>query len=146
MHLRNKVLQHLFRDLEIGDDTVFQGAYRLNVPGGSAEHTLGFFSDSLNRLLAIVHANRHYRGFIKNDAPVLDIDQRVSRAEVNRHIGRKHASKALEHYRSLTLRSLFSGLCVWKLRSLSDALRRDRKFSLKMPPKSLLMAANALGM
>ena len=95
MHLRDEVLQHFFSDLEIGDDTVFQGTDRLNVTRRSTQHTLGFFTNGLNRLLTVVNSDSYHGGLVKNNSSLFDVDKGISSTEVDRHIGGEHPSEAL---------------------------------------------------
>ena len=52
MNLADEVLDHLFRDLEIGDDAVAHRADRLDVAGRAAQHHLGVVADGADLLLA----------------------------------------------------------------------------------------------
>ncbi len=45
MHLADEVLDHLFRDFEIGDDAVAHRADRFDVAGRAAQHHLGVVAD-----------------------------------------------------------------------------------------------------
>ena len=45
MNLADEMLDHLFRDFEIGDDAVAHRADRLDVAGRAAQHHLGVVAD-----------------------------------------------------------------------------------------------------
>ena len=91
VHLADEMLDHLFRDFEIGDDAVPQGSDGFDVAGCTAEHQLGLVADRQNLLAAALIDNSDHRRFIENDAACLDVDQSVGGSEIDRHIGRHYA-------------------------------------------------------
>jgi hypothetical protein len=101
VNLGDEVLDHRLGDFEIGDDAVAQRADRLDVAGGAAQHHLGFLADRQNLTLAALGGEGHDRRLVQHDAPTLDVDQRVGRAEVDPHVGREKPNDARQHSLSL---------------------------------------------
>ena len=87
IHPADEVLDHLLRDLEVGDDAVAQGADGLDVAGRAADHLLGLVADGQDLLAPVLVADRHHGRLVEDDAAALDVDQRVGRAEIDRHVG-----------------------------------------------------------
>ena len=71
MHLADKVLDHLFGDLEVGDHAVTQGAYGLDVARRAAQHHLGFVADPEDLLTTLDGRDCDHGGFVEHDATPL---------------------------------------------------------------------------
>ena len=82
------MLDHLFRDFEIGDHAIAHRADRLDIAGGAAQHHLGVIADRANLLLAALAHHRNDGWFIEHDAATLDINERIRRSKVDGHITR----------------------------------------------------------
>jgi hypothetical protein len=101
--------------------SVAQRPDRLDVPGSAAEHELGFLADRENLFAALDIGERHHRGFVQHDAAPLDIDQRVGRAEIDRHIGRKQTQHSSKHRSAnLKMREILTAALVKRASGLSD--------------------------
>jgi hypothetical protein len=46
MHFLNEVSKHLLADIKIGDDPILEWTYRLDMSGGSTDHSLRLDTDS----------------------------------------------------------------------------------------------------
>ena len=98
MHLADEMLDHLLRDLEVGDHAVAHRADGLDIAGGSPQHHLGVIADGANGLLAAAGGDgSNHAGFIEHDAAPFDIDQRIRRPKIDGHVARKRAKKTAEH-------------------------------------------------
>ena len=82
MYLRDKVLQHFFGHLKVGNHTIFQRANRLNIARGSTQHALRFGAHCLNRFLPIVNTDGDNRWLVKNDPAFFYINQRIGSAQI----------------------------------------------------------------
>ena len=98
MHLANEVLDHFLGDLNVGDDAVAQRADRLDVVGRLAHHHLRIVADRFHFLDAMHRFDGHDRRLVQDDAAILDVDQRVRRAEIDRHVLRTEFQES-RHYR-----------------------------------------------
>ena len=67
------------------------------LPGRAAEHQLGLLADREDLLAALDAGDRDHRGLVQHDAAALDVDERVGRAEVDRHVGRQQAQHFSKH-------------------------------------------------
>ncbi|GAB0077237.1 hypothetical protein TOC8171_26390 [Pseudomonas syringae] len=72
-----------FADAEIGDDAVFHWANGGNVAWSTAQHTLGFGTDSDDALLIAVSTNGNDRGFIQDDTALTHVNKGVGSAQVD---------------------------------------------------------------
>jgi hypothetical protein len=86
MHLADEVLDHLFGDFDVGDDAVAQGTDRFDAVRGLAHHHLRIVTHRLHALDAVQRFDRDDRRFVENDALILNINQRVGGAEIDRHV------------------------------------------------------------
>ena len=84
----NKVVEHLLRHLEIGNDAVFQGADGDNVAGRAAQHFLGFAAHGFDVSMDLV--NGHDGGFVHDDPLTLGEHQGIGGAQVNGKVGGKN--------------------------------------------------------
>ena len=79
------MLEHFFRDLKVGDDTVFQRPDGSDIARSAPKHALGFDTHRFNGFLTVGQgANGNHRGLIEDDTLLPDIDERVRRAQVDR--------------------------------------------------------------
>ena len=97
MHLADEMLDHLLRHFEIGDDAVPQRADGLDIARGTAQHLLGFLTHGQHMFAAFYVGDGDDRGLRQHDAAAFDIDQRVCRTEVNRHVGGHDAENSTKH-------------------------------------------------
>ncbi len=101
MDLLDKISQHLFGDVEVGNDTIFHRPNGNNAAGGPAKHFFSFHANRQNLSLAhMVLLYRHHRWLANDDTFSLQIDQSVGGTEVNSQIVGKHAEndvKKVEH-------------------------------------------------
>ena len=84
-----KVAQHRFGDLKIGDDAMAHRAYRDDVAGRAAQHSLGLFADGEDAGRAGL--DRNYGRLAKDYPLVLQVYERRGSAQVDAHIIRKQA-------------------------------------------------------
>jgi hypothetical protein len=97
----DEVLQHLFRDGEIGDDAVFQWPDGGDVARRAAQHELGLGTDRGNALRAAgtpVLADGDHRRFVQDDPLAADVDQRVGRAEIDGEIVGEQAKETFYYH------------------------------------------------
>src|SRR6185503_16816815 len=66
VRLFDEVGQHLFGDLEIGDDAILHRFNRHDVAGRASEHFLGFAADGFDA--AVDFVNRDNGGLVDHDA------------------------------------------------------------------------------
>jgi hypothetical protein len=98
VHLADEVLDHFFRDFEVGDDAVAHRADRFDIAGGSPQHHLGVVADSADRFLAAARQDGgHHAGFVEDNAAALDIDQRIRCPQIDGHVAGERAKKTAEH-------------------------------------------------
>src|SRR3546814_10302526 len=64
-----------------------------------AQHLLGLLAHRQDLLLAARVDEGDDRRLVEHDAPAFDIDQRVGGAEVDGHVGGKHAAQIGKHMR-----------------------------------------------
>ena len=81
MGLLDEVAEHRLGDLEVGDDTILEGADRGDAAGRAAEHSLGLVADGEN--LGGAGLDGDDGGFAKHDPLVLDEDKSVGGAEID---------------------------------------------------------------
>jgi hypothetical protein len=94
MHLLDEVTQHLFGDVEVGDDAVLERPDRGDRAWGAAQHPLRFDPDGVD--LAVARVDRHHGGLRQHDAATAYVDERVGRAEVDRHVAAAKSIDAAE--------------------------------------------------
>src|SRR6266550_1975189 len=70
VHLLDEVAEHLLRDVEVGDDAVFQGPDGEDVAGGPADHPLGLRTDRQDG--ARLGVDGDDRGLVQHRAPAAD--------------------------------------------------------------------------
>ena len=83
------MLDHILRDLEIGDHAVAQRPDGFDIAGRATEHLLGFLAHGQHLLLALPVRDGDDRWLIQHDALSFYVDERVRRAEVDGHVGGK---------------------------------------------------------
>ena len=88
MHFADKVLEHFFGNGEVGDHTVLHGPNGRDMPGGAAQHVLGFSTHCFDLLATAARflTNRHHRWLIEHDAAATHVNQRICRAQINRQV------------------------------------------------------------
>jgi CheY-like chemotaxis protein len=87
MDLPDEVVQHLLRDIEVGDDPVSQGTEDADRARGPAQHGLGLLADCQQRVIGL--ADGHDRGLVEDNALAADVDERVGRAEIDGEVFRE---------------------------------------------------------
>lgn len=88
MHFLDEMLDHLFRDIKIGDHAIFQRANDLNIVRRLAHHQLGISAHGPHLGHAVIGFQRDHRRFIEYDSLITQVDQRIGSAEVDRNIMR----------------------------------------------------------
>ena len=86
MHLADEVLDHLLGDFDVGDNSIAQRADRLDAVGRFAHHHLGIIAHGLHPLDPVDRFNRDHRGFVEDDALILNIDEGVGGPQINGHV------------------------------------------------------------
>ena len=86
VNLHTEVLKHFFCDFAVCNNAVLSSAYCTDISRCSPLHPLALCPNRLDLLLAVMDPNCNNRGLIQNDAAILNIDQRICRAEVDRQI------------------------------------------------------------
>ena len=97
MHLSDEMLDHFLRNLKIRDHAFAHGADGFDIAGGFSQHLLSFLANGKNLLPAANFHNRHNRRFVQYNATPLNINQRIRRTQIDRHIGRKHTQQIRKH-------------------------------------------------
>ena len=92
MHLLDEVAEHLLGHVEVGDHAVLQRADRLDRPRRPAEHALRLDADGVHLARALVDGD--HRRLRQDDAAPADVDERVRRAEVHRHVAAAEAGQS----------------------------------------------------
>src|SRR6185369_15087456 len=69
--------------------------------GRLAHHQLGIVANGLDAFHAVDRLDRDHRRFIENDAPPAQIDDRVRRAEIDRHVMRHELEKTRPEHSAL---------------------------------------------
>ena len=64
MHFIDKVLEHLFGHLEVGDHAILERTNGSNITWSSTQHALGVGTNCGHCFLTIMSSNGHNRGFI----------------------------------------------------------------------------------
>jgi len=90
MHFFDKVLQHFFGDLKVGNDAVFERPNSADITGGAAEHAFCFDTDGLNCFLAVAVTNGDHRWLVEDDAFTVNINKCVCRAQIDGQVVGKH--------------------------------------------------------
>src|SRR5690606_9564564 len=86
MHFTDKVLEHFFGDLEVGNNTVFQWTNRSNISGRTAQHSFRFSTYCFDDFMAIVMTDGHHGGLVKYNPAAAHINQCIGCTEINRKI------------------------------------------------------------
>ncbi len=87
VRLADKMLEHLFRHFEVGDDAVLHRTDRDDIARRAAEHLFRVAADRLDLIRDFV--DRNDRGFADDDAAALCVNKRVRRAQIDRQIAGK---------------------------------------------------------
>ncbi len=101
MNLTDEVLQHFFCYGEVGDDTIFHGAYRRNVARSPADHQFGLGANGGNSPLAARTTfipDCHYRWFIQDNTLTTYINQCIRCTQINRKVIGEHAPKPFKKH------------------------------------------------
>ena len=94
VHLLDEVAEHLLRHVEVGDHAVLERADGRDRPGRAAEHPLRLDADGVD--LARARVDRHHGGLRQHDPAAAHVDERVRRAEVDRHVAAAEAGEVGE--------------------------------------------------
>ena len=89
VHLADEMFDHLFGTVEIGNHPLAHRPDRLDAARGATQHQLGVFAYGQHLFYAILDVIGDHRRFVQNNALAFDVDQRVRRAQINCHVGRK---------------------------------------------------------
>ena len=87
--------QHGFRHTEVRDHAILQRTDRRDAARRSAEHALRVIADGHHFVGAGLH--RHHRGLSQNDAVIFNINEGVSRAEIDTDVLGHKTKKSAEH-------------------------------------------------
>jgi hypothetical protein len=82
--LLDEVPQHRLRDLKVGNDAVFEWANGHDVAGRAPKHSFRFIADCQHFIGAGVNCD--YRGFAKDDAVVLHVNEGVRSSEIDSYV------------------------------------------------------------
>ena len=82
--LFQEVLQHICRDIEIGDDTILQGADCHDAAGGTADDSLCLSTHAAHLIGLGIHS--HDRGFPHDDALALHVNQGIGSTQINANV------------------------------------------------------------
>ena len=94
VHLLDEVAEHLLGDVEVGDDAVLQRPDGLDRPGRAPQHPLGLDAHGVH--LAGARVDRDDARLAQHDAAPTHVDERVRRAEVDRHVAATEAGEVAE--------------------------------------------------
>ena len=94
VHLLDEVPQHLLGDVEVGDHAVLQRPDGADRPRRAAEHALGLDPDGVD--LTGAGVDRDHARLAENDPAATHVDERVGRAEIDRHITATEAGEIRE--------------------------------------------------
>ena len=97
MDLVDKMLQHFFRDGEVGDHAVLQRPDSRDVARGTSQHQFRLGTDggdALRSARSTVLADGHHRRLVQYDPLAAHINQCVSCAQVNGQVVGEHAKQA----------------------------------------------------
>jgi len=83
------MLQHLFRDFDVGDDAGSERPDRADIVGRLAEHQLGIVSDGADLAHAIFDFHRDDRRLAGDNPESACVDDRVGGAEVDCDVARR---------------------------------------------------------
>src|SRR5215470_9235782 len=97
MHLGDEVMQHLFGDVEVGDDAVLERPDGDDVARRSTEHRLRLVSDGQNGVVGLM--DRDDRGFVEHDPFAADVHQGVRSSEIHREVIREHPGQQVVEHR-----------------------------------------------
>src|SRR5450631_970150 len=97
VRLLDKVIQHLFGDLEVGDNAVLHRLDGDDVARRTAQHLFRLFADRL--YLTGVLVDRNDRGFVDNNALAPCVDEGVGRPQIDRKIAGEHAKQRAQPVR-----------------------------------------------
>ena len=86
--LVDEMFDHLFGDVDVGDDAVAQRPDRLNIARRLAHHQLGLVANDLDAPHPVARFQRDDRGFVQDDALVADIDDGVHGPQIDGHVMR----------------------------------------------------------
>ena len=82
--LFQEVLQHICRDIEIGDDTILQGADCHDATGGTSDDSLCLSTHAAHLIGLGIHS--HDRGFPHDDALALHVNQGIGSTQINANV------------------------------------------------------------
>jgi hypothetical protein len=117
VYLGDEVLDHLFGDIDVGDDAVAQRADRFDAVGGLAHHQLCVVADRLDPLDSVQRFDRDDRRLIEHDALAANVNNRVRGAEVDCHVlGIELQKTGKEGHRYCFLSSAPPAGSVWACR------------------------------
>src|SRR5690606_665862 len=104
MHHAYELLEHLFGDSKVGNDTVFHWPNGFNVARDAAQHLLGLTPYRLNYFLAVraaFMANGNHRRLVQHNTLAANIDKSIGGTEIDCHIGGEITTQESEHGRSV---------------------------------------------
>ena len=100
VNLLDEVAEHLLRHFEVGDHAVLERANSGNRPGRPPEHSLRLDPHGVHLTGAGVDCDDARLG--QDDAPPADVDKRVGRPEIDRHVAAAEARQVCEKTHAYT--------------------------------------------
>ncbi len=91
VRLLNEIVQHLFRDFEVGNHAVLHGLDGHDVSRSAAQHLFGFLAHGLHFSGVLVDC--HDGWLVDHDALAFGKHQRIGRSQIDREIAGKHAEE-----------------------------------------------------
>ena len=112
VRLVDEMLEHMFGDIEVGDDPVAKRADRADRLRSLAHHQFGVAADRAHLWRAIAIFHRHHRRLVEDDALVAQIDDGVGGAEIDGDVTRReieHSGKAHDGFLADDGRGIWDG-------------------------------------
>ena len=86
MYFLDKMLEHFFSDLKIGDNPVLHRSDSGNIARRTTQHALRFDTHSLDNFLTLVMTDSYNGRLVQNNAFFANINQCICGAQIDRQI------------------------------------------------------------
>ena len=95
----DKLLEHFFGNVKVGNHAVFHRADGLNAARRAAEHFFGFGAHGQNHAFAVrsIGLHGHHRGFVQNNAFAFNVNQGIGSAQIDGQVVGKIAGQKAKH-------------------------------------------------